>query len=60
MACPPEDCGGIGRYYNMLEIIKNPEDPEYEDMMDWLGDKFEPEEFNLEAINRRLKRIKSA
>src|SRR3972149_2067324 len=58
MACPPEDCGGIGGYYNMLETIKNPEDPEYEDMIDWLGDKFDPEEFDLEAINNKLKRFK--
>src|SRR3989338_3719370 len=58
MACPPEDCGGIGGYYNMLETIRNPEDPEYEDMIDWLGDKFDPEEFDLEAINNKLKRFK--
>ncbi len=60
MACPPEDCGGIGGYYNMLEIIKNPDDSEYKDMIDWLDDEFDPEKFDLEAINKKLKRIRNA
>jgi hypothetical protein len=29
-ACPPEDCGGIGGYYNLREVLKNPQDPEYQ------------------------------
>lgn len=58
MACPPEDCGGLGGYYNLLAIIKNPEDEEYEEMMEWLGHEFNPEEFDLEKINKLLKRIK--
>ena len=60
MACLPEDCGGIGGYYNMLEIIKNPDEPEYKDMIDWLGDEFDPEKIDLEAINKKLKRIRNA
>jgi hypothetical protein len=59
MACPPEDCGGIGGYYSMLEIIKNPEDPEYESMMEWLGNEFDPDKFDLKAINKDLKRIRN-
>ena len=35
--CPPEDCGGIPGYYNMVEAINNPKHDEHEDMMDWLG-----------------------
>jgi len=58
MACPPEDCGGIYGYYNLLEIIKNPDHEEHEDMMEWMGDDFDPEEFNLDAINQDLKRMK--
>jgi hypothetical protein len=58
MACPPEDCGGIYGFYNLLEIIKNPDHEEHEDMMEWMGDDFDPEEFNLDAINQDLKRMK--
>ena len=49
-ACPPEDCGGIGGYYNLLEIIKNPEHTEYEEMMEWLGGNFDPEHFDAKEV----------
>ncbi len=50
-ACPPEDCGGIGGYYDLLEILKNPKNPEYEENREWLGleedeDVFEPTVFD--------------
>lgn len=35
--CPPEDCGGIWGYYNMLGILKHPDHEEYEDYVEWLG-----------------------
>jgi hypothetical protein len=60
MACPPEDCGSPGGYYTMLETMENPEDPEYDEICDWMGDEFDPEEFNIEEINKGLKRIKNA
>jgi hypothetical protein len=53
-ACPPEDCGGVWGYEEMLEIIKDPEHPEYQDTRDWLGREFNPELFELQNINRRL------
>ena len=46
MACPPEDCGGIWGYQNMLEVIKDPKHPDYEDTIDWLGDDFDPNDFD--------------
>ena len=51
-ACPPEDCGGIWGYTDLLEIIKDPNHEEYEDMMDWLGGDFDPQEFDLDSINK--------
>jgi hypothetical protein len=57
-ACAPEDCGGIGGYANLLEIIKNPRHEEYESMMDWLGGKFDPEAFDREKINKYLRKLK--
>lgn len=35
-AGPPEDCGGVPGYYRLLEIIKNPDDEEYEETLAWL------------------------
>jgi hypothetical protein len=49
-ACPPEDCGGVPGYCNLLQIIKNPKHKEYRLMMDWLGKKFSPEKFDLKEI----------
>lgn len=57
-ACPPEDCGGVWGYAELLEIIGAPHDERYEEMMEWLGGSFDPERFDLEAINRGLRRIK--
>ncbi len=54
MNCPPEDCGGIWGYYNMLEVLQNPEDEEYEDYREWLGDDFDPEYFDKDQVNRLL------
>jgi hypothetical protein len=53
-ACPPEDCGGIWGYEELLETISNPRHPDHEDMLEWLGGEFDPEEFDLEAINEDL------
>ena len=58
MACPPEDCGGISGYYNLLEIIESPKHKEHKEMLDWLGGKFDPIEFDLNGINQSLKRVK--
>jgi len=57
-ACPPEDCGGIGGYTELLEIITNPQHPDYEERIEWVGEDFEPEKFDLNEVNRLLKRIK--
>ena len=49
-ACPPEDCGGVHGYENLLLTIKNPEDAEYEETMTWLGGNYNPEAFNPDRI----------
>jgi hypothetical protein len=56
-ACPPEDCGGPWGYGNLLEILKDPKHPEYEEMSEWIGGDFDPEAFDVEAINRQLARL---
>lgn len=57
-ACPPEDCGGIPGYERMLEIVGNPKDEEYEDLIEWLGDEFDPEAFDIVAVNTELARLR--
>ena len=53
-SCPPEDCGGVWGYEEMLELLKHPEDPEYEERMEWLGGEFDPEEFDVDGVNLQL------
>ncbi len=52
--CPPEDCGSIPGYYNLLEVIRDPTHEEHEDMMDWLGGEYDPDAFSVDDVNRRL------
>jgi hypothetical protein len=59
-ACPPEDCGGIWGYAELLEIIANPNHEEYEGMLRWLGGEFDPEHFDIKEVcfddpDKRLK-----
>ncbi|NJM99539.1 MAG: plasmid pRiA4b ORF-3 family protein [Phormidesmis sp. RL_2_1] len=56
-ACPPEDCGGSWGYERFLEAIQDPEHPEHEEMLEWRGDAFDPEDPELDEANRQLKRI---
>jgi len=50
-ACPPEDCGGIWGYENFLEIINDPDNEEYEDMIEWVGGEFDPEHFDVKEVS---------
>jgi len=54
-SCPPEDCGGTFGYENLITIINNPEHEEYDEMMEWLGDYFDPKEFNIDEVNEFLR-----
>lgn len=56
-ACPPEDCGGVWGYVAKLEALQDPGDPDHEDVVDWMGEGFDPEEFDLDEVNKRLARF---
>ena len=49
-ACPPEDCGGSYGYEDFLKIIGDPENEEYEEMLEWVGGEFDPEYFNSKRV----------
>jgi hypothetical protein len=56
-AYPPEDCGGIWEYTDILEAIEDPKHPEYYNMLRWVENGLDPDSFNLEEINLRLRKI---
>ena len=53
-ACPPEDCGGIWGYKDLLAILENPEHEDYENMRDWLVEGFDPAYLGRREINQLL------
>ena len=57
-ACPPEDCGGVQGYYEKLECLRDPDHEEHEQTKTWIegmtGGPFDPDVFDLEAVNRAL------
>ena len=53
-ACPPEDCGGFGGYQNFVEAISKPRHPDHAEMLEWIGGEWDPEAFDLDAVNAKL------
>ena len=49
-ACPPENCGGIFAYGQMLDILQDPTDEAYADVMARLGQGFDPEAFEIVKV----------
>jgi len=58
-ACPPEDCGGIWGYYELLKVVKNPKHKEHQAPLDWLGGPFDPGHFDLQKINAELRCLRN-
>jgi len=56
-AGPPEDCGGVEAYHDMLGCIKEPNTDLGREWFEWLGPDYDPERCDLEKINRALKRM---
>jgi hypothetical protein len=57
-ACPPEDCGGIWGYAELLKALKDRKHPEHKSMKEWLGGTHNAEAFDVEKTNRWLKKLK--
>ena len=49
-ACPPEDCGGVRGYYNVIETLSDPGHYDYEDMIKWAGKDWDPEKFSPSEV----------
>ena len=57
-ACPPEDVGGIHGYANFVDAIEDPEHPEHEAMLSWIGCQFDPDSFDPRLVNMYLEEMK--
>jgi len=57
-ACPPEDCGGPPGFDHLKRAIADPDHEEHDELTAWLSGYYpgyDPAEFPLDEINRRLK-----
>ena len=58
-ACPPEDCGSIPGYYNLIEIMKKPKHREYKEYVNWLGgEPYDMTAFDINFVNEELQHLK--
>lgn len=48
---PPEDAGGATGYETLLTALADPQNPDRADLLEWLGEDFDPEFFDKEEIN---------
>lgn len=53
-ACPPEDCGGIPGFYDLLDALGNPAHPQHDELLEWIGDNYDPDVFSIHDVNRML------
>jgi len=54
-ACPPEDSGGHLGYQQLLEVLADPDHPDYAEQREWIGEDLNPEAFDINFANTLLK-----
>lgn len=55
-ACPPEDVGGIGGFYEFLEALADPKHEQHEELLQWIGGAFDPCEFDPAKATKAMKK----
>ncbi|MEU4218740.1 plasmid pRiA4b ORF-3 family protein [Actinoplanes sp. NPDC026623] len=57
-AAPPDDCGGIRAYAQLVDVLADPAHPEHGEHLEWLGlasaGEFEPALFDAAEVSRAL------
>ena len=57
-ACPPEDVSvASGVTLDFLEVMADPENEEHRSKKEWIGGKFDPEKFSVNAVNKELRML---
>ena len=54
-ACPPEDVGGIGGFYEFLEALADPKHEQHDDLKEW-GGNYDPKKFDAKRATREMKK----
>ncbi len=48
--CPPEDVGGPWGYGDLIEALQDPGHERHAEMREWVGEEFDPQQFDAEAL----------
>ena len=56
-AGPPEDCGGLEAFHDMLVCLKEPASDLGKEWLDWLGPEYEPPACALDKGNEALRKL---
>jgi hypothetical protein len=56
-AGPPEDCGGLEAFHDMLACIKEPNTELGREWLEWLGPDYDPAAFDLAKVNKALRKL---
>ncbi|HZZ19306.1 MAG TPA: plasmid pRiA4b ORF-3 family protein [Opitutaceae bacterium] len=56
-AGPPEDCGGLEAFHDMLACLKEPASDLGREWLAWLGPEYEPDSCELGKINKSLRKL---
>jgi hypothetical protein len=61
-AAPPEDCGGVWGYAELVDALSDATHPDHEDRLEWLGlgssAEFDPARFDVDAVNRAMSKLR--
>ena len=53
LACPPEDIGNVGGYYDFLEALADPKHEMHEQYVEW-GEGFDPEAIDADETTKAM------
>jgi hypothetical protein len=56
-AGPPEDCGGLEAFHDMLACIKEPNTDLGREWLEWLGPNYDPSLCEIDKINKALRKL---
>lgn len=56
-AGPPEDCGGLEAFHDMLACLKEPDTDLGSEWREWLGPDYDPDVCDLDKIQKALRKL---
>lgn len=60
LAGPPEDCGGVEAFHDMVKSLGEPESDLGREWREWVGADYDPAVCDLERINKALRKLRRA